>query len=116
MLSKNCFSKVVAEVATLVDVDKAMSSWEYLEYTLLQVRLLKSCKAELSKGFPINGQIYNINIVEEVVNQGEENVGASIIIVYPRIVYRRWSPSLKNQRNPMMLRMGTREGHFGDWR
>jgi len=34
------------------------------------VRLLRSCKAELYKAYRINGSLYNITIVEEVVNNG----------------------------------------------
>jgi len=57
------------EVASLVEVDESTLSWENLEYACLQVRLLKSCKAEMRKGFRINGHVYNITIVEEVLNQ-----------------------------------------------
>jgi len=67
--NKYCFSKVVGEVASLVEVDESTLSWENLEYACLQVRLLKSCKAEMRKGFRINGHVYNITIVEEVLNQ-----------------------------------------------
>jgi len=63
--SKECFSKVVGEVATLVEVDEATSSWDRLEYARLRVRLLHSAKADMSKGFRINGVVYNINIMEE---------------------------------------------------
>jgi len=71
--SKECFSKIVGEVETLVDVDEATLAWECLEYARLWVRLLQSSKAEMSKGFRINGVVYNINIVEEVVTNGGED-------------------------------------------
>ena len=68
--SKECLSKVVGEVATVVEVDEATLSWECLEYARCYVRLLRSCKAELSKVYQINGSLYNITIVEEVANTG----------------------------------------------
>ena len=68
--NKDCFSKVVGEVASLVDIDESTLSWENLEYARLQVRLLKSCKAEMSNGFKINGHVYNISLVEELPSQG----------------------------------------------
>ena len=43
--------------------------WENLEYARLQVRLLKSCKAEMMKSLKINGKMYNVTIVEEVFTQ-----------------------------------------------
>jgi len=70
--SKECFSKIVGEVATLVEVDEATLAWECLEYARLRVRLLQSSKAEMSKKFQINGAVVNINIVEEVVTYGGE--------------------------------------------
>ena len=71
--SKEFLSKVVGEVATLVDIDEATLSWDLLEYARCQVRLLKSSKAELSKDYRINESMYNITIVEEVANYGEED-------------------------------------------
>jgi len=50
--NKDCFSKVVGKVASLVTIDKSME-WEVLEY------------ARLAKGMRINGQIHNISIEEE---------------------------------------------------
>jgi len=67
--NKDCFSKVVREVASLVEVDESTLSWENLEYARLQVRLLKSCKVEMMKSLRINGKVYNVTIVEEVFNQ-----------------------------------------------
>ena len=64
--SKECFSKVVEDVATLMEVDEASLSWHRLEYARFQVRMLKSRKAELSKGFRINGCLCNITLVEEM--------------------------------------------------
>jgi len=69
--NKDCFSKVVGEVASLVDIDASTLSWENLEFARLQVRLTKSGTAELTKGFKINGQVYNISIVEEKPCQGK---------------------------------------------
>lgn len=66
--NRDCFSKVIGEVATLVDIDKATKAWENLEYARLQVRLLKSCCARLAKGMMINGHVYNICIEEEQPN------------------------------------------------
>jgi len=68
--NKDCFSKVVGEVASLVDIDENSLSWENLEYARLLVRLPRSQKAEMSKGFRINGQVYNISLVEKVLSQG----------------------------------------------
>jgi len=68
--NKDCFSKVVGEVASLVDIDENTLSWENLEYARLQVRLPRSWKLEMTKGFRINGQVYNISLVEEVFSQG----------------------------------------------
>jgi len=64
--NRDCFAKVVGEVASLVSIDEDTMNWENLEYARLQVRLLRSCNVRLSKAFKINGQIYNINIEEEV--------------------------------------------------
>jgi len=86
--SKDCFSQVVGEVASLVDIDEASYAWDNLEYARLQVRQVKSCKVELSKRFQINGQIYNISIIEEMVSQGEENASVSGISMLPLIVFR----------------------------
>jgi len=69
--NKDYFSKVVGEVASLVDIDASTLSWENLEFARLQVRLIKSGTPELMKGFKINGQIYNISIVEEKPCQGK---------------------------------------------
>jgi len=63
--NKECLSKVIGEVASLVGIDEATTKWENLEYARIQVRALKSCKAEMSKAFRINGQVYNICLVEE---------------------------------------------------
>jgi len=68
--SKECLSKVVGEVATVVGIDEATLSWDFLEYALCQVRLLKSCKANFSKEFRINGRLYNITAVKEAVKTG----------------------------------------------
>ena len=66
--NKDYFSKVIGEVATLVNIDKAIEAWENLEYARLQVRLLKSCCARLAKGMMINDHVYNICIKEEQPN------------------------------------------------
>ena len=63
--NRECISKVVGEVATVVELDEATLSWDCLEYARCQVRLLKSCKAEFTKEFRINGRMYNITVVEE---------------------------------------------------
>jgi len=63
--NKDYFSKVVGEIASLISVDKATESWEIIEYVRLQVRVPRSCRASLSKGMCINGEIYSINIKEE---------------------------------------------------
>jgi len=60
--NRDRFSKVVGEVAFLVSIDKATKAWKNLEFARLQVCLLKSCYARLSKGMQINGQVYNISI------------------------------------------------------
>jgi len=62
---------MVGEVASLVDIDASTRSWENLEFARLQVRLIKSGTAELTKGFKINGRVYNISIVEERPSQGK---------------------------------------------
>jgi len=70
LCNKDCFPKVVGEVASLVAVDEATTMWENLEYARIQVRVLKSCKAEMSKAFRINGKVYNICLVEKDPRQG----------------------------------------------
>ena len=67
--TKDCLSKVVGEMAELTTIDEATEQWENLEYARIQVWVLKSCKVEVSKGYSINGQIFNINIVEEEPNK-----------------------------------------------
>jgi len=64
----DCFSKMVGEVASLVDIDRATETWDNLEYARLQVRTLKSGSAKITKGMKINGQILNIYIEEEKPN------------------------------------------------
>jgi len=61
---------MVGEVATPVAIEEATTSWENLEFARIQVRLLKSCKVGMSKGFRINGKVYNISIVKEEPKQG----------------------------------------------
>jgi len=56
----------VEDVATVEEVDEASMSWNRLEYARFQVRMLKSRKAELSKGLWINGTLFNITLVEEL--------------------------------------------------
>jgi len=68
--NKDCLSKVVGEVMSLVTIDETTSSWENLEYARIQVRLLKSCKVGVANDFLINGQVYNISLVEEEPSQG----------------------------------------------
>jgi len=68
--SNECLSKVMEEVAMVVGIDEATLSWDCLEYARCQVRLLKSCKANFSKEFRINGRLYNITVVEEAVKIG----------------------------------------------
>jgi len=70
MWNKDCLSKVVGEMAELITIDEATEQWENLEYARIQIRVLKSCKVGVSKGYQINGHIYNIRIVEEEPSQG----------------------------------------------
>jgi len=69
-VEQGVFIESCREVATLVEVDEATLEWECLEYARIRVRVLQSTKAEMSKGFRINGVVYNINIVEEVEPHG----------------------------------------------
>jgi len=62
MWNKDCFSKVVGEIASLVCIDRATKMWEYAR---LQVHLLKNCNARLAKDMRINGQIVSVCIEEE---------------------------------------------------
>ena len=68
--NRDCLSKVVGEAAELVSIDEATEQWENLECARIQIRVLNSRKVEVSKGFRINGQIYNISINEEEPIQG----------------------------------------------
>jgi len=63
--NKDCFSKVVGEVATLVAVHDSTTMWENLEYARLQVRLLKNRNANMAKSMNINDQVLSIYIEEE---------------------------------------------------
>ena len=63
--NKDCLSKVVEEFGSLVFVDEIMETWEILEYARVQVQMLKSCNARVTKRFKINGIDYNIYIEEE---------------------------------------------------
>jgi len=63
--NKDCFSKVVGEVATLVSIDESTVMWENLEYAILQVRLFKNCNAKMAKSMRINDQMLSIYIEEE---------------------------------------------------
>jgi len=47
--NKDCLSKVVGEVATLVSIDDGTVLWENLEYARIQVRTRKSSSASLTK-------------------------------------------------------------------
>jgi len=68
--NKDCLSKVVGEVAEMVSFDEATEQWENIEYARIQIRVSKSCRVEVSKGYQINGQIYNICIIEKEPSQG----------------------------------------------
>jgi len=57
--NKDCFAKVVGEVASLVSVDKATENWENIEYARFRVRLLRCSKANLNKDIKINGVVYS---------------------------------------------------------
>jgi len=67
--NKDCFSKFVGQMASLMAIDEATELWGNLEYARIQVRILKSYSARLSKGVRINGQVYNIFIEEEFSTQ-----------------------------------------------
>jgi len=63
--NKDCFSKVVGEVATLVSIDESTTLWENLEFARLQVRLQKNRNAKLAKNMRIDDQVLSIYIEEE---------------------------------------------------
>jgi len=63
--TKDCFSKVIGEAATLVSIDEATETWDNLEFARLQLRVLNSGFLSLSKNMRINGQPYTVCIVEE---------------------------------------------------
>ena len=63
--TKECLTKVVGEVALVVPIDDATLSWENLEFARFQVRNLLSCEVGVLKTFRINGQVFNISLVEE---------------------------------------------------
>ena len=64
--NKDCFSKVVGEMASLVSIDKSTLLWENLEYARLQVRLLKNHNARLAKSMWINDHFFSILVEEEI--------------------------------------------------
>ena len=63
--NKDCFSKLVGEVVSLVSIDESTTMWEKLEYAKLQVHLLKNCNAKMAKSMRINDQTMSIYIEEE---------------------------------------------------
>ena len=63
--NRDCFSKLVGEVATLVAVHDSTTMWENLEYARLQVRLPKNRNANMAKSMKINDQVLSIYIEEE---------------------------------------------------
>ena len=63
--NRDCFSKVVGEVATLVSIDEATEMLENVEYARLQVWLLKNCNAKMAKSIRLNDQMLSIYIEEE---------------------------------------------------
>ena len=63
--NKDCFAKVVGEVASLVKVDETTEKWEKLEYARIQVRFSKHCSSRMAKRMQINGQILSTCIEED---------------------------------------------------
>lgn len=63
--TKDCFSKLVGEEASLVSIDETTVMWENLEYARLQVRLLKNRNARMVKSMMINEQEVTIYVEEE---------------------------------------------------
>ena len=83
--TKDCFSKVIGEAATLVSIDEATETWDNLEFARLQLRVLNSGFLSLSKNMRINGQPYTVCIVEEASAWEGVAVGASVI---PMIIWK----------------------------
>jgi len=67
---KECLTKVVGEVATVVAIDDATLSWENLEFARFQVHKPVYCEVRVLKAFRINGQVFNISLVEEEPMKG----------------------------------------------
>jgi len=68
--TKECLTKVVGEVATVVAIDDATLSWENLDFSRFQVRKPVFCEVGGLKTFRINGQVFNISLVEEEPMEG----------------------------------------------
>jgi len=63
--NKECFTKVVGEVGSLISIDESTVMWENLEFARLQVRVLRSSSARMAKSMKINGQVMAILLEEE---------------------------------------------------
>jgi len=94
--SKDCFSKVVGEKASLVSIDNSTLLWENLEYARLQVRVQKNHNVRLAKGMRINGQVYSILIEEETLADAEVDAGVAMMGLAPRTVSPRRRRMLRN--------------------
>jgi len=54
----------------LVSIDEVTEQWENLEYVRIQLRVTKTSRIRITNGYQINGQIYNISVIEGESDQG----------------------------------------------
>lgn len=61
----DCFRKILGNVGTIVDLDKATLNSEQVEYARLKVRTTVKSKVRISKKMWINDEVYQVSVEEE---------------------------------------------------
>jgi len=63
--NRECFARVVGDIATLIDIDDATLMWENLEFARLKVRIKNNRFIRVARKFRINDQNISVFIEEE---------------------------------------------------
>jgi len=63
--NRDCFARVVGDIATLIDIDDATLMWENLEFARLKVRIENNRFIRVARKFRINDQNISVYIEEE---------------------------------------------------
>ncbi|KAK8469885.1 hypothetical protein PHAVU_004G009401 [Phaseolus vulgaris] len=78
--SKECFVRVLGEMANLISIDDATLSWENLEFARLKVRIACNRYVRVAKKVRINDHVASIYLEEEVPLTKVEVVRKSVTV------------------------------------